>query len=224
VLPAVLDDLFPDSLSTARAAAPRDLPEALRDVPDEHRDVMLAFALGATHRARTWIVNLLGDLGARDRDGRRYTTERVRDCMHELDQAGTLVEHPQRAGFWRLAPALDNAVLGWALDRPDHDTLVAALTRTEQVHGPNGKTLAHFVNPDTAVAVLRLSLFAGEAPKALARWHAACRWMEWNDLVDAAPSASAAARACTEHPAGERAAALGSRPAAAGRAGAGAVG
>jgi superfamily II DNA or RNA helicase len=191
VLPAVLDDLFPDSLSTARGAAPRDLPEALRDVPDEHRDVMLAFALGATHRARTWIVNLLGDLGARDRDGHRYTSERVRDCMHELDQAGALLEHPQRAGFWRLAPALDNAVLGWALDRPDHDTLVAALTRTEQVHGPNGKSPAHFVSPETAVAVLRLSLFAGEAPKAVARWHGACRWLEWNDLVDAALATAA---------------------------------
>ncbi len=186
MLPAVLDDLFPDSHLAARSAAPRDLPEALRDIADEHRDVMLAFALGATHRPRTWIVNLLGDLGARDRDGHRYSSERVRDCMHELDRAGALVEHPQRAGFWRLAPVLDNAVLGWVLDRPDRDTLLAALARTEQVHGPNGKTAAHFINPEAAVAVLRLSLFSGEAPKALARWHSACRWMEWNDLIDAA--------------------------------------
>jgi len=187
----VLDDLFPESKPAAQRAAPRGLPDALRGTPAEHLDVMLAFALGATHRARTWICTLLGDLGARDGDGRRYTSERVRDCMHELHVAGALVEHPQRAGFWRLAPALDSAVLGWVLDRPDRDKLAAALAKTEKVHGANGSTPAHFTSPEAAVAVLRLSLFAGEAPQAVARWHAACRWMEWNDLVEAALSTAA---------------------------------
>ena len=70
------------------------------------------------------------------------------------------------------------------------DELKAALARTEKVHGYGGGKAApaHFSSPETAVAVLRLSLFAGEAPQAVARWHSACRWMEWNELVDAALS------------------------------------
>jgi superfamily II DNA or RNA helicase len=184
---AVLDDLFPES----RPAAPEiPLPGPLRDTPPEHRDLMIAFALGAMHRTRTWIYTLLADLGARDGEGRRYTSERVRDRMDELRDAGLIVEHPHRPGFWRLTPELDNTMLAWVLDNPDRDTLAAALARTEKVHGHGGPKAApaHFANPEVAIAVLRLSLFAGEAPQALVRWHNACRWMEWNDVVDTALS------------------------------------
>jgi superfamily II DNA or RNA helicase len=181
-----VSDLFDDLLPSAPSDAPPP-PAALRAVPDEHRDVMLAFALGATHRPRTWIFTLLGDLGARDRDGRRYTSERVRESMHALATAGALVEHPQRPGFWRLPPALDGAVLGWVLDRPDRETLVAALLSAEKVHGHDARSAAQFATADAAIAVLRLSLFAGEAPDALVRWHAACGWqVDWNTAVDAA--------------------------------------
>lgn len=185
--PTVLDDLFPES----RPAAPEStLPGALRDTPHEHRDLMIALALGALPRPRTWVYTLLGDLDARDEQGRRYTTERVRERMNELRDAGLIVEHAHKPGFWRLQPELDNTVLAWVLDSPQRADMADALARTEKVHGYGGGKAApaHFSSPETAVAMLRLSLFAGEAPPAVARWHSACRWMEWNELVDAALS------------------------------------
>ena len=186
--PAVFtDDPFPEA-----PAAHRDesMPAAFHHAGREHRDVMVALALGATLRPRTWIYTLLGELAARDQDGRRYTSERVRDRMQELREAGHLDEHPGRPGFCRLDPELDNAVLAWVIDSPQRTDMAAALERVEQVHGHGGHQ--HFHTPEAAIAVLRLALFAGESPQQLARWHAACRWMEWNDLIDGALSTAVA--------------------------------
>jgi superfamily II DNA or RNA helicase len=179
------DDLFPSTLP-----APRDqsVPAALHGLTREQRDLAVAFALGALPRPRTWLYTLLADLGARDDHGRRYTSEHVRDLMQALHAAGHITDQAHRPGSWCLTPELDNAVLAWVLDHPKRGDMIAALESTEKVHGHNGKSPAHFGSPEAAVAVLRLSLFAGDTPQALARWHGACRWLEWNELISVALS------------------------------------
>src|ERR1700752_3744513 len=116
--------------------AESDPGSELRGAGAEQLAVMMAFALGATHRPRTWVYTMLGHIGARGTDGKRFTSERVRDLIHELYDAGHLEEHPQRQGYWRLAPAHDNAVLLDIVDRPDRDALLVALTRAEGVDSP----------------------------------------------------------------------------------------
>jgi superfamily II DNA or RNA helicase len=183
------NDLFTRATPLKTEPPCAQLPGALRDAPHEHRDVMIAFALGAMPRSRSWIGMLLPDMGAKDAQGRRYTAERVRDGIHALCDAGQLREHPQRPGFWRLESDLDNTVLAWILDHPYRAALTAALERVDKVR-PHGSStaLANFSSPEAAVAVLRLSLFSGDSPAALARWHSACRWMDWNALLDTALS------------------------------------
>ena len=179
------DDLFPSTLPLPHDEA---LPAPLQALTREQRDLAVAFALGALPRPRTWLYTLLAELGARDDQGRRYTSEHVRELMLALHAAGHIAEQPSRPGSWRLTPELDNAVLAWVLDHPQRADLAAALESTEKVHGHNGKSPPHFGSPEAAVAVLRLSLFAGDTPQALARWHGACRWLEWNELISVALS------------------------------------
>ncbi len=162
-----------------------DLPLALHSTTADQRAVMLALALGATHRARTWIYGLLGEMGARNSEGKRFTSEQVRDLIRELREAGVLSEHPQRAGFWQLAEGPDAAMLDLLLDRPDRDALLQALLATERAVVQGGFV---FHTPDAAVAVLRLELFSGKPLREVeARWRSACRWnIGWDEAVGVA--------------------------------------
>jgi superfamily II DNA or RNA helicase len=156
----------------------------LRGVDAERLAVMTAFAVGATHRPRTWVYTWLGHLGARGEDGKRFTSDRVRDLIHQLRDDGQIEEHPQRQGFWRLAPAHDNAVLLDVVERPDRDAILLALTRAEGVDSPG----RHFSTQDGLVAVLRLELFAGKPLADLKkRWDPHRGWgCDWNRAVDEA--------------------------------------
>jgi superfamily II DNA or RNA helicase len=157
--------------------------ERLASLSPDQRQVLDAFATGAVHRARTWIYTLLGDVQARDERGRRFTAERVRDLIHELRAGALLDEHPQRQGFFRLPPVLDNLVLMALLDGGRAPAWCAALRRVEQVdRGPHG-TLFHVA--EAAIAVLRFELFAGLPLGDLeARWRRACSWsVDWGQVL-----------------------------------------
>jgi superfamily II DNA or RNA helicase len=162
------------------------LPPDLRTANADQLAVMSAFAVGGTYRPRTWVYTLLGEIGARTSEGKRFTGERVREVLHELDDAGWIEEHRQRQGFWRLLPALDNQVLGLLLDRPDRDTLLAALRRVERVDSPQIGSM-QFHTQEGAIAVLRLELFAGRSLAQVAPWRNACRWSaNWEQVLNAA--------------------------------------
>jgi len=166
--------------------APTDFASpTVAKIPHDQLAVMFALALGAAHRPRTWVYQLLGEMGARTAQGSRFTNEYVRDLMHELRDAGWIEEHAVRQGFWRPLPRLDNALLGDLLDRPDFDKLFAALRRQEKVDSQHRDLV--FPTADAAVAVLRLELFAGKPPAEVLRWRAACRWgMEWEQVISQA--------------------------------------
>ena len=58
----------------------------------EQRDVLQAFALGWTVKPRTWAYRLLGELGALDSRGRRYTGDGVQEAVRSLAGAKWLAE------------------------------------------------------------------------------------------------------------------------------------
>ncbi len=167
-----------------------DTPPAelrLRGASAAQRAVMLALALGATHRPRTWVFTMLGQLDERE-GAKRLTSERVREVIRQLSDAGWAEENPQRQGLWRLAPDMDTAVLLDLLARPDFDSLVLALAQHEKVDGPKGLH-RHFASVNAAAALLRLEFFAGKPLDEVAdRWGDACAWAGWDQAVGMALS------------------------------------
>jgi superfamily II DNA or RNA helicase len=158
--------------------------------PDQ-RHVLTAFALGAVHRPRTWIYLLLAELGARTSAGSRFSSEHVRDVMRDLAAGGHLEEHPQRQGFWRPRPALDNEVLRELLDRPDREALATALRTVEKVAPELRNCVFH--SPEAAVAVLRLELLSGKSAQQIAHWRHACGRLEWERVLPQAAATVATA-------------------------------
>jgi superfamily II DNA or RNA helicase len=155
----------------------------------EQRDVLHALALGASYRVRTWVTTLLAEMGWRNRAGKRYTGEQVRDALTALAAAGTIVEHPQRQGYWRVNPQDHSAAYLGLLGRDDPDTLRQALMRADGSRTAErfGTVHWHFDTLELACAVTRLALFSGQGPTQLDVLRQGCRWsMEWEHVVERA--------------------------------------
>ena len=159
------------------------------DLTGEQRDVLHALALGGASRPRTWVATLLADLGWRNRAGKRYTGEQVREAMTELAAAGAIVEHPHRVGQWRVHPQVFSTHYRALLQRDHPDTLRDALLRTEGSTNTAriGTAYWRFDSLELACAVTRLALFSGQGPAQLEVLSHGCRWgMEWGDVLERA--------------------------------------
>lgn len=144
----------------------------LRDASPDQRGVMAALALGAMHRPRAWIFSMLGLLAELD-GGRRMSSERLRDVLRELEEAGCVTEHPKQPGVWKLRPFMDNAVLLSLLERPDFGAFAGLLAKQDRVDAPHTR----FGSQAEAAALLRLELLAGRpAAEVQAQWQRACAY------------------------------------------------
>ena len=155
----------------------------------EGGDILQALALGGSWRPRTWVQALVTELGWRNRDGKRYTGEQLREAMVTLAAEGRIAEHPHRKGHWRVDPAHYSRHYLAVLQRSDPDTLRNALLQSDGRRSSLSFGSAHwyFDSMELACAVTRLALFSGQGPEQLERLQLACRWgMEWADVVDRA--------------------------------------
>jgi len=147
-----------------------------------------AYALGATHRTRTWVTVMLREMGARNAQGNRYTGEQVRDLQRGLAEAGWLVEKPREEGYWQVHPKACSTVLLPLIDRGNVAELRAALARAERFDESNARGyLPRFSSIDTAIAIVRLEVFSGRPLAQVDRLKHACPWgASWSDVLRSA--------------------------------------
>jgi hypothetical protein len=90
----VAQDLF--------GSVPETPPPPQKSPAEDLQEIARAMALLWTWAPRSRCYELLRHQGARSRSGKAFTHAEVKDGLEALEHAGQLVEHPQRAGFWRL--------------------------------------------------------------------------------------------------------------------------
>ena len=108
------------------------------------RAVLLAFALGALPRARSWVYELLYDPQMRPGVDKRPVQDAIRLSMQSLKQRGWLLEDLRRPGYW--SPSVEVLAGAWQGLLMAHDT---ESLRLGDAHGrellPWGTLYAHCV-------------------------------------------------------------------------------
>ena len=150
----------------------------------EQQHVLLALVLAWTGRPRTWVYDLLRELGATDSNGRAYTAEAVQGLLRGLAQAGWVIDVPQRLGYWQVAPERRSAVYLQALQTHGLPTLRAALSSMLRFDDTRPSSWLHFSDINSAAALVRLEVFGGLPFAEVSRLKAHCRYgVVWDDVV-----------------------------------------
>ncbi len=85
------------------APAPQGAPQLHVPLPATDA-VLLALAVGAGARTRTWLGAYLPALGEPNAQGKRYSGTDVAAALSELARQGQVSEDPMRRSTWALAP------------------------------------------------------------------------------------------------------------------------
>ncbi|MBP6676405.1 MAG: DEAD/DEAH box helicase [Vitreoscilla sp.] len=127
------------------------------------RAVLLAFALGALPRARSWVYELLYDPQMRPGVDKRPVQDAIRLSMQSLKQRGWLLEDLRRPGYW--SPSVEVLAGAWQGLLMAHDTesLRGVLARVDGYPGPDRLLTAYryFPSFEAMVARLRLEALSG---------------------------------------------------------------
>jgi superfamily II DNA or RNA helicase len=166
------------------APAPQGAPQLHVPLPATDA-VLLALAVGAGARTRTWLGAYLPALGEPNAQGKRYSGTDVAAALSELARQGQVSEDPMRRSTWALAPELIAPALARALTRHPGTALAEALARCDGYGhpvDPGGRWSFH--TAADAVALLRLLACAGLPLAQLLLYKTHCGWgVEWDDVL-----------------------------------------
>ncbi len=162
----------------AAAVRPATLDEGAEGVDSLGADQQLvlgALAIGWSGKSRNWVMVFLTELDATDAKGRRFTGEGIQLLIRGLAQAGWLVDVPQRIGFWQVAPARRSAVFLDTIDRHGLAPLRDALASVSRFDDSVPNSWTHFVDLESAAAIVRLETFGGVPFEKVSRMRDYCR-------------------------------------------------
>ncbi|MEK8033356.1 DEAD/DEAH box helicase [Ideonella sp. DXS29W] len=134
------------------------------------RDVLVALAIGAAPRPRTWVVEFLSQPGVREQAKTRASIDEVRAAIAGLHRRGLIVEHGRKPGFWVVNADHLPGVLNDVLTRLPVETLRRALAgadRYGELSFAGRLRPARVPTLEAALALVRLEMLSGASVEKL---------------------------------------------------------
>ncbi|MEY2690290.1 MAG: hypothetical protein RL375_4490, partial [Pseudomonadota bacterium] len=168
-----------------RLAAPR-----IDWLDDFERQLLHLLALGAVPRPRSWLQQMASAFDLRNRSGRRANPDELREALATLVATGWIAESMLRQQtYLQIAPARWAMVYGDLLDSHPPQVLREVLWAENSRVPDYGHDIrpSRFTSPESAIANVRLELYAGADPALVGRLRRSVGWdPDWESIYQRA--------------------------------------